>query len=336
MRKNITIYNHRKFADAPGLNAGTGTAKGTSANPAKPKPKPNFKDPKYVNSLLLKSDAPQQLAFLAVRSEFGDDNLSKVGKNNPQYDKIVYTLDNVNKYITFLESLGTVKGINMVDLGKAQQKAIDYVTSKIDRNTQPPSNAGPGAGTGVTPSAQAPVLSPNQVAQQPQVTPEQADVYLAYIIPVLEKFASDETKPKLFTQRYSSEINEITNGLGILRNDSKYYKKLEDYNKRLNDLSIKFTKFMYPTGTTQAGNTTFVNDWYTLGNQIINEIQAGLDTQSKEKVNKEIGIFQTEFLNKNPANTDISGVANKVNQLIDKYNNSGFGNTLFIKLDRLR
>ena len=322
MRKNITIYNHKKFADAPSPNAGTGTAKGTSANPAKPKPKPNFKDPKYVNSLLLKSDAPQQLAFLAVRSEFGDDNLSKIGKNNPQYNKIVFTLDNVNKYITFLESLGTVRGINMVELSKSQQKAIDYVTSKIDRNTQPPSNAGPGAGTGVTPSAQAPVLSPNQVAQQPQVTPEQADVYLSYIIPILENFSKDQTKPKIFTQRYSSEIDEITNGLGILRNgnDPKYFKKLEDFKKRIGDLSILFNKLMYPTGTTQAGNTTFVNDWYTFGNQIINEIQAGLTTESKEKVQKDIGIFQTEFLNKNPGNTDISGVANKVNQAIDKFN----------------
>jgi hypothetical protein len=193
--------------------------------------------------------------------------------------------------------------------------------------------AGPGAGTAVTPSAQAPVSSPNQVAQQPQVSPDQADVYLAYVIPVLEKFSKDVTKPKIFTQRYSSEINEITNGLGILRNDAKYFKKLEDYKKRIDDLSILFNKFMYPTGTTQAGNTTFVNDWYTFGNQIINEIQAGLTTESKEKVQKDIGIFQTEFLNKNPGNTDISGVANKVNQAIDKFN---IGKVKDDKLTRLR
>jgi hypothetical protein len=235
-------------------------------------------------------------------------------------------------------SLGVqaIMDANTRKLNTNLQLALELIIKKSSQNNQQPAGppmAGPGAGTAVTPSAQAPVLSPNQVAQQPQVSPDQADVYLAYVIPVLEKFSKDATKPKIFTQRYSSEINEITNGLGILRNDAKYFKKLEDYKKRIDDLSILFKKFMYPSGTTQAGNTTFVNDWYTFGNQIINEIQADLTTESKEKVQKDIGIFQTEFLNKNPGNTDISGVANKVNQAIDKFN---IGKVKGNKLTRLR
>jgi len=325
MRKNITIYNHKKFADAPGLGA---------TNPQKPAQATNFKDVNYINRILGAKDAtkiPGNLVILAIRAVWND----KLPKDN--FDKEVYgQISKVNDYIEFLNSLKSVRGIDPKKLTNNLKPALDLITKKMGQNTQQPAGspmAGAGAGTGVTPSAQAPVFSPNQVAQQPQVSPEQADVYLAYVIPVLEKFSKDATKPKIFTQRYSSEINEITNGLGILRNDAKYFKKLEDYKKRIDDLSILFNKFMYPTGTTQAGNTTFVNDWYTFGNQIINEIQAGLTIESKEKVQKDIGIFQTEFLNKNPGNTDISGVANKVNQAIDKFN---IGKVKDNKLTRLR
>jgi len=326
MRKSISIYNHKKFAQkVEDVNAD------------------------YINKLLAKpGDVTQEFVYYIVRVYFDDESIFKTIKdNNLNYDKTIYTDRSSAGYINKIDQIAKDPRItNKTRYKEVSTKAVEFIKNKLKQNQgtsapaadaqQPagPPMAGSGAGTAVTPSAQAPVLSPNQVAQQPQVTPEQADVYLSYIIPILENFSKDQTKPKIFTQRYSSEINEITNGLGILRNgnDPKYFKKLEDFNKRIGDLSILFNKLMYPTGTTQAGNTTFVNDWYTFGNQIINEIQAGLTTESKEKVQKDIGIFQTEFLNKNPGNTDISGVANKVNQAIDKFN-IGKGKE---KLTRLR
>ena len=90
---------------------------------------------------------------------------------------------------------------------------------------------------------------------------------------------------------------------------------------------------MHPTGWTAAGNSVFVTDLYTLGDQIIKDLQSKNLTSAKDKLTT----FQNEFLNKNPKYTDISGVANKVNQFVDQYNTSGFAATVeFNKLKRLR
>ena len=111
--------------------------------------------------------------------------------------------------------------------------------------------------------------------------------------------------------------------MSVLQKDPKFFQKLEGYNKSLSDLSPIYNNAMHPTGWTAAGNSVFVTDWYTLGDQIIKDIESKNWTSAKDK----LVTFQNEFLNKNPKNTDISGVANKVNQVLDPAN-AGIGRTL--------
>ena len=318
MRKNISTYNHKKFAQA--------VQPKKSGNTSSSKAKVNFKDPKYINKILLSQNAPQQLAYLAVRAIYGDDNLAKLNRND--YDVNVFALDKINNYIEFINSLTSVKGIDAKNLQKHRQTSIDILTSKVVQNRQPNPMAGPGSGTGVTQQnqqvPQAPsMLSPALAAEQAQITPEQADKYLSNIIPELEEMSANKEKIGEFTQRYSNEYNYIINSMSVLRNDPKFFEKLKGYNTKFKTLAPIYNNAMHPTGWTAAGNSVFVTDWYTLGDQIINDAQGKKSDEAKKKLTT----FQTEFLNKNPKNTDISGVANKVNQFLDQYNTSGFGKT---------
>ena len=316
MRKNITIYNHKKFADAPRPGA---------TNPQKPAQATNFKDVNYINRILGDKDAtkiPGNLVILAIRAVWNDKLPTK-----DNFDKEVYgQISKVNDYIEFLNSLKSVRGIDPKKLNTNLKLASELIIKKSSQNNQQPAGppmAGPGAGTAVTPSAQAPVSSPNQVAQQAQVTPEQADAYLTKIIPVLKTLSDDKSKPGAFTQRYSNEYNDVIYAMNILKSDPKFFEKLEKFNTTFKTLAPIYNNAMHPTGWTAAGNSVFVTDWYTLGDQIIKDIQG----KKIEDATTKLTTFQTEFLNKNPKNTDISGVANKVNQFVDQYNTAGFGAT---------
>ena len=334
MRKNITIYNHKKFAVAPGTGA---------TNPQKPAQATNFKDVKYINRILNDKDAtkiPGNLAILAIRAVWNDKLPTR-----DNFDKEVYgEINKVNQYAEFIKSLKLVKGIDQKKLADNFQLALDLITKKMSENTQLPAGppmAGPGAGTGVTPSAQAPVLSPNQVAQQPQVTPAEADAYLTKIIPVLKTLSEDKSKPGAFTQRYSNEYNDVMYAMSILKSDPKFFTKLEAHNSSFKTLAPIYNNAMHPTGWSSAGNAVIVTDWYTLGDQIINDIQSSMIEKIEPAVKNskiqnavtKITTFQDQFLNKNPGNTDIAGVANKVNQSIDQYN---IGKPIKEKLTRLK
>jgi hypothetical protein len=333
MRKNISTYNHQRFAQNTGTNNATRQTQ-------KSNPKPNFKEPKYINSLLANRDtdkAVQDLIFLASRSEIGDDTLSKAKKSGA-YDQTVFQLANINKIHGFFDTLQSDKKIDQTLLKNLRPKINEFLKLKLQIITQQTEAAGAGAGV-TQPNQQVPeapnMLSPAQAAEQAQITPEQADKYLSNIIPALETLSKDKEKPRAFTQRYSNEYNYIINAMSVLQKDPKFFQKLEGYNKSLSDLSPIYNNAMHPTGWTAAGNSVFVTDWYTLGDQIINDIQGG----KVENANTKLTTFQTEFLNKNPKNTDISGVANKVNQFIDKYNSSGVGTTIgrpSTKLQRLK
>jgi hypothetical protein len=324
MRKSISIYNHKKFAQkVEDVNAD------------------------YINKLLAKpGDVTQEFVYYIVRVYFDDESIFKTIKdNNLNYDKTIYTDRSSAGYINKIDQIAKDPRItNKTRYKEVSTKAVEFIKNKLKQNqgtsapaadAQQPAGlpmAGPGAGTAVTPSAQAPVLSPNQVAQQAQVTPEQADKYLTQIIPVLKTLSEDKSKPGAFTQRYSNEYNDVMYAMSILKSDPKFFKKLEDYNNSFKTLAPIYNNAMHPTGWTAAGNSIFVTDWYTLGDQIIKDIESKNWTSAKDK----LVTFQNEFLNKNPKNTDISGVANKVNQFVDQYNTAGFGVTQYNKLTRLK
>jgi hypothetical protein len=324
MRKSISIYNHKKFAQkVEDVNAD------------------------YINKLLAKpGDVTQEFVYYIVRVYFDDESIFKTIKdNNLNYDKTIYTDRSSAGYINKIDQIAKDPRItNKTRYKEVSTKAVEFIKNKLKQNqgtsapaadAQQPAGlpmAGPGAGTAVTPSAQAPVLSPNQVAQQAQVTPEQADKYLTQIIPVLKTLSEDKSKPGAFTQRYSNEYNDVMYAMSILKSDPKFFKKLEDYINSFKTLAPIYNNAMHPTGWTAAGNSIFVTDWYTLGDQIIKDIESKNWTSAKDK----LVTFQNEFLNKNPKNTDISGVANKVNQFVDQYNTAGFGVTQYNKLTRLK
>jgi|694.fasta_scaffold10926_12 hypothetical protein len=332
MRKSISIYNHKKFAQkVDDVNAD------------------------YINKLLAKpGDVTQEFVYYIVRVYFGDDQLATIKKSGMNYDKTVYNSRSAAGMINKIYAIDKDPRITVKNKYKdVSTKAVDFIKNKLKQNegtsapaggTQQPAGppmASPGAGTAVTPSAQVPVSSPNQVAQQAQVTPEQADAYLTQIIPVLKTLSEDKSKPGAFTQRYSNEYNDVIYAMNILKSDSKFFEKLEKFNTTFKTLAPIYNNAMHPTGWTAAGNSVFVTDWYTLGDQIINEIQSSMIKELKEDEKKlkiqntptKISTFQTEFLNKNPKNTDISGVANKVNQVIDQFN---IGKSTGDKLTRLK
>lgn len=333
MRKNTTIYNHKKFADAPG------PAAQNQAKPAakKPSAKTNFKDPAYINRILTNADtklAANQLIFLAVRSIYGDQKIKELN-DQKKYDQTVFSQDGNKKIIEFIFSLKSDAKIDKNKLSKIESEILPILSKKYVDNLNTS-----GATGGIGQTQQQPVvpaapnmLSPAQAAEQAQITPEQADKYLSNIIPLLETLSKDKEKPRAFTQRYSNEYNYIINSMSVLQKDPKFFKKLEGYNKSLSDLSPIYNNAMHPTGWTAAGNSVFVTDWYTLGDQIIKDVQS-ISTDDKrpkdskiENAKTKLTTFQTQFLDKNPKNTDISGVANKVNQFLDQYNSVGFGLT---------
>jgi hypothetical protein len=294
-------------------------------------------DIKFINKILVNPDkdaAVKQLVYLFSRYVLGDNKLVELKKEPSTYDKEVFSIPNSNQYISMLANLKINPKIDKQELNGIENNFTKYILQKISSGYDAPQSE---ANTSTTPTnqqvPQAPnVLSPAQAAEQPQITPEQADKYLSNIIPVLETLSKDKEKPRAFTQRYSNEYNYIINSMSVLRNDPKFFQKLESYNTTFKTLAPIYNNAMHPTGWTAAGNSVFVTDWYTLGDQIIKDIQG----KKIEDATTKLTTFQTEFLNKNPKNTDISGVANKVNQFVDQYNTAGFGVTQYNKLTRLK
>ena len=338
MRKNTTIYNHKKFADAP-ASAAQSQAKPAVKPAVKPVGKPATKtttkpevkldpakmDVDYINKIITfpnKDAAVTQLAYLFSRYVLGDKKLEEL-KIDPNKDKQVFSVPNTNQYIAMFASLKNNSKINKQALTGIENNFTKYMLQKMGQNVPASETNSPATPVNQQVPAAPNMLSPAQAAEQAQITPEQADKYLSNIIPVLETLSKDKEKPGAFTQRYSNEYNYIINSMGVLRNDPKFFEKLEKFNTTFKTLAPIYNNAMHPTGWTAAGNSVFVTDWYTLGDQIIKDIQG----KKIEDATTKLTTFQTEFLNKNPKNTDISGVANKVNQFVDQYNTAGFGAT---------
>jgi hypothetical protein len=321
MRKSISIYNHNKFAQ-----------------------KVEDINTNYINGLLAKPvDVTQDFVFYIVRNYHDNDELFKTIKdNNLNYDKAIYTDRSSAGYINNIDRIAKDPRIkNTTKYNELRKKAIEFIKNKVKTSQQPEAQESGPAGPPSQPGQANPtvpgapnMLSPLEAARQMQITPEQADKYLSNITKVLQDISKDPARAKEFVTRFSSEYNYIINYMNILRSsDSKYYPKVEEYNKIISDFLPIYNNALHPTGWKPAGNSVVVTDWYTLGDQIINDIQAldrlqftdPLHNTKLQSAKSGIQTFQDEFLNKNKGNTDISGVANKINQTIDKYNSKGVG-----------
>ena len=301
MRKNISTYNHKKFAQT------SSNAKATLVR---------LTNPDYIKSLLLQPNLGDTFAYLSFRFVFSDNELNI--KDKTEFDKKIYTKDNVDKYIKFLDVLNNkikFTGSDKIKFGRGIAAAKELINKKykqVTSTTPSQSPTSPG-----TPQ----VVPAGYAAQQVQITPEQANKHLGVVIPTLITLSKDKEKIRAFISRYSIEIDDILYAMNILRTDAQYYEKYNSYNKDLSELSKIYYDSMFPAGWSVAGNSVFVHDKRTVANEILKLIpEAKTKGDAFTKANEKIKIFQNEFLDKNPGNTDVAEIANKINKEIDKFN----------------
>jgi len=316
MRKNISTYNHKKFAQS------SSNTKATLAR---------LTNPDYIKSLLLQPNLGDTFAYLSFRYVFSDNELNI--KDKTEFDKKIYTKDNVDKYIRFLDVLNkkirfTGRDKTRFDKGIAAAKELINTKLKQVTNTTPSQPQQQGGST---------VVPAGYAAQQVQITPEQANKHLGVVIPTLITLSKDKEKIRAFISRYSIEIDDILYAMNILRTDAKYYGQYNSYNKDLSELSKIYYDSMFPAGWSVAGNSVFVHDDRTVANEILKLIpEAKTKGDAFTKANEKIKIFQNEFLDKNPGNTDIAEIANKINKEIDKFNGDKVNAEKMGRLTRLK
>ena len=148
MRKSISIYNHKKFAQkVEDVNAD------------------------YINKLLAKpGDVTQEFVYYIVRVYFDDESIFKTIKdNNLNYDKTIYTDRSSAGYINKIDQIAKDPRItNKTRYKEVSTKAVEFIKNKLKQNQgtsapaadaqQPagPPKAGTLDRTADTPSAQAP------------------------------------------------------------------------------------------------------------------------------------------------------------------------------------
>ena len=87
--------------------------------------------------------------------------------------------------------------------------------------------------------------------------------------------------------------------------------------RRLEQAKINYQKVFNPEGFTSAGNSYFVVDYNVAARDIIGQLKSSND---REEIDRLLELFQQQFLNKYPKNTEITQYLRPINVAINRWN----------------
>jgi hypothetical protein len=128
---------------------------------------------------------------------------------------------------------------------------------------------------------------------------------------------------KLFEQNpqaYKKQFKDLFKVIVDTYNEKKNSILIEEgseIKRRLEQAKINYQKVFNPEGFTSAGNSYFVVDYNVAARDIIGQLKSSND---RKEINRLLDLFQQQFLNKYPKNTDITQYLRPINIAINKWN----------------
>lgn len=128
---------------------------------------------------------------------------------------------------------------------------------------------------------------------------------------------------KLFEQNpqaYKKQFKDLFKVIVDTYNEKKNGILLEEgseIKRRLEQAKINYQKAFNPEGFTSAGNSFFVVDYNVAARDIIGQLKSSND---RNEIDRLLDLFQQQFLNKYPKNTEITQYLRPINVAINKWN----------------
>lgn len=128
---------------------------------------------------------------------------------------------------------------------------------------------------------------------------------------------------KLFEQNpqaYKKQFKDLFKVIVDTYNEKKNGILLEEgseIKRRLEQAKINYQKAFNPEGFTSAGNSFFVVDYNVAARDIIGQLKSSND---RKEIDRLLDLFQQQFLNKYPKNTEITQYLRPINVAINKWN----------------
>lgn len=125
-----------------------------------------------------------------------------------------------------------------------------------------------------------------------------------------------EKNPQAYKKQFKDLFKVIVDTYNEKKN-SILIEEGSEIKRRLEQAKINYQKVFNPEGFTSAGNSYFVVDYNVAARDIIGQLKSSND---RKEINRLLDLFQQQFLNKYPKNTDITQYLRPINIAINKWN----------------
>lgn len=275
---------------------------------------PNTPDGIYNNA---KEKTNKLYPYLA-KIKNGNDFLYLAATKTPGFSgDSFYTESNREKLLTQLNRIANEPYIqrNYPNIPPLLESAIKKLDEKISGKGGGVSNNKTEAGNPARPNLEPVTFGkfPSAGDQVFEITSPDAQVVIQLI----------DNLDKLFEQNpqaYKKQFKDLFKVIVDTYNEKKNGILLEEgseIKRRLEQAKINYQKAFNPEGFTSAGNSFFVVDYNVAARDIIGQLKSSND---RNEIDRLLDLFQQQFLNKYPKNTEITQYLRPINVAINKWN----------------
>ncbi len=125
-----------------------------------------------------------------------------------------------------------------------------------------------------------------------------------------------ESNPEAYKKQFKDLYRDVVDTYNEKKN-SILLEEGSEIKRRLEQAKINYQKVFNPEGFTSAGNSYFVVDYNVAARDIIGQLKSSND---RKEIDRLLDLFQQQFLNKYPKNTDITQYLRPINVAINKWN----------------
>lgn len=275
---------------------------------------PNTPDGIYNNA---KEKTNKLYPYLA-KIKNGNDFLYLAATKTPGFSgDSFYTESNREKLLAQLNRIANEPYIqrNYPNIPPLLESAIKKLDEKISGKGGGVSNNKTEAGNPARPNLEPVTFGkfPSAGDQVFEITSPDAQIVIQ-LIDNLDKLF--EQNPQAYKKQFKDLFKVIVDTYSEKKNGISLEEGSE-IKRRLEQAKINYQKAFNPEGFTSAGNSFFVVDYNVAARDIIGQLKSSND---RNEIDRLLDLFQQQFLNKYPKNTEITQYLRPINVAINRWN----------------
>jgi len=263
-------------------------------------------------------DKTNKLYPYLAKIKNGNDFLYLAAKKTPGFSgDSFYTESNREKLLGQLNRIANEPYIqrNYPNIPPLLEDAVKKLDDKIKGRSGGVSNNTTEAGNPARPNIEPPKFGefPSAGEQVFEITSPDAKIVIQ-LIDGLDKLF--EKNPQAYKKQYTEYRKQIVDTFNQ-KKDNILFEERSEISRRLEQARINYQKTFNPEGFESAGNSMFVVDYNVAARDILGQLKSSND---RKELNRLLDLFQQQFLNKYPKNTDITQYLRPLNIAINKWN----------------